>query len=126
MTNFMKIWQNMANKKIPTQLIFNENLKRNAVSSFSKQLCFDDLGDFVQEREKIRRFVDQGLETELKVDYSNLSNHVFFDSAVSKFNIAKDRIEDKNIDRLCRKINGLIKRLNSGDSLNIEKELKAA
>ena len=82
----------MANKKIPTQLIFNENLKRNAVSSFSKQLCFDDLGDFVQEREKIRRFVDQGLETELKVDYSNLSNHVFFDSAVSKFNIAKDRI----------------------------------
>jgi len=38
----------------------------------------------------------------------------------------KKKIEDKNIDRLCRKINGLIKRLNSGDSLNIEKELKAA
>ena len=82
----------MANKKIPFQLIFNENLKRDAVSSFTKPLSFDQLGSFIEEREKVKRLVEQGLETELKVDYSNLSNHVFFDSAVSKFNIAKDRI----------------------------------
>jgi len=38
----------------------------------------------------------------------------------------KTKIEDKEIDGLCKKINSLIKRLNDGDSLNIEAELKVA
>jgi len=83
------------NKKSGFNLTFPENLRKDANLSPTKKLSFDDLGDFIEEREKIKRATDEYLETELKIDYSNFENHVFFDSAVSKFDIAKKRVLDK-------------------------------
>ena len=75
-------------------LIFPEILKRDTQSPTSA-LSFDDLGDFIEEREKVKRFAEKYFDTELKVDYSQFSNHVFFDVAESKFNIAKNKILDE-------------------------------
>lgn len=49
-------------------------------------------GDFIEEREKIKRILERKLGTDLKIDYSNFSNHVFYDSAYQKFSIAQKRI----------------------------------
>lgn len=63
-------------------------------------------GDFIEERDKIKRLLEKKLNTELKIDYSNFSNHVFFDSAIEKFSAAKKKVfsypyngstEDKDI-----------------------------
>jgi hypothetical protein len=85
----------MANRKTFFSLQFPENLKRDANLPSTKNLAFDDLGDFIEEREKIKRILEKKINTELKVDYSTFSNHVFYDSAYQKFSIAKDRILDK-------------------------------
>lgn len=82
----------MSDKKVKYQLSFPENLKKEGNVSATEALSFDDLGDFIEERDKIKRILESAQETELKVDYSDFSNHVFFDSAVSKFDIAKKRI----------------------------------
>jgi hypothetical protein len=61
-------------------LLFPENLKRaDANLSPTKLMSFDDLGDFLEEREKIKRVVESSLDVSLKVDYTQLSDHVFFD-----------------------------------------------
>lgn len=85
----------MADKKVGFQISFAENLKKDANLSSTPNLAFDDLGDFVEERERIRRLLETANEATLKVDYSDFANHVFFDSAVSKFKIAQDRILTK-------------------------------
>jgi len=84
-------------KKIESgfQITFPENLKKDTNISTTEKLSFDDLGDFIDEREKIKRMLDRAGETKLRIDYSNFSNHVFFDSAVQKFGIAQDRILQK-------------------------------
>lgn len=74
-------------------LIVPENLQSHtAVSAVSKVIAFDDLGEFVEERERIRRKVEMALETEPKIDFSDFSKHVFYDSAVSKFAIAAEKV----------------------------------
>jgi hypothetical protein len=82
----------MADVKTGFQLVFPENLKKDSNLSTTPQLSFDDLEDFIEERERIRRACEANGETQLKIDYSTFSNHVFFDSAISKFNIAKSKI----------------------------------
>lgn len=79
-------------KKNNFRLVFPENFKKNGNLPVTKQLSFDDLGDFIEEREKVKRTIEGNLKTELKVDYSDFANHVFFDSAESKLNIAKTRV----------------------------------
>lgn len=85
----------MADKKIGFQLVFPENLKKDTNLPTTERLAFDDLGDFIEERNRIQRLFDVRNETDLKVDYSDFSNHVFFDSAVEKSNIAVNRVLDK-------------------------------
>jgi len=85
----------MADKKVNFQLTFPENLKKDIVLSSTPNLAFDDLGDFIEERERIRRLLESANEATLKVDYSDFANHVFFDSAVSKYQIAQARILTK-------------------------------
>lgn len=82
----------MADTKTKFQLVFPENLKKDANLSPTRAMSFDDLGDFLEERERIRRAAENASATSLKVNYSNLGNHVFFDSALSKLTIAKDRV----------------------------------
>jgi len=84
----------MADNKNSTgfALTFAENVKRDSNLSTTKQLCFDSLGDFIEERERIKRALEANGVSSLKVDYSNFDQHVFFDSAVSKFDIAKKKI----------------------------------
>jgi hypothetical protein len=72
-------------------LTFPEVLKKDTATSTSP-FTFDDLGDFIEERNKVKRIADKFLENNLKVDYSDFANHVFFDSAVSKFAIAKNKV----------------------------------
>ncbi len=60
--------------------------------STTKRYSFDDLGDFIEERERIRRLLLANSSAKLKVDYSSFANHTFFNSAVSKFDIAKARV----------------------------------
>ena len=74
-------------------LVVPENLRKDsAFSSVSQAIAFDDLADFAEERERIRRKVQSLQDSAPKVDFSNFANHIFFDSAVSKFTIAKDKI----------------------------------
>jgi hypothetical protein len=74
------------------QLVFPENLRKDTNLSTTSKVGFDDLGAFVEEREKIKRLLERNIETELRVDYSDFSTHVFFDSAQSKFGIASNRV----------------------------------
>ena len=41
----------MADRKVSLQLSFDENLKRDANLPTTERLSFDDLGDFIEERE---------------------------------------------------------------------------
>jgi hypothetical protein len=82
----------MVDTKTGFRLVFPENERRDVNISTLQPLSYDRLGDFIDERDRIKRVVEANSETDLKVDYSDLSNHVFFDSAVSKFDIAKNRI----------------------------------
>lgn len=81
----------MAEKK-GFNLVFPENQKKDTNLPTTTALAFDDLGDFIEERERIKREAEKRIETSLRVDYSDFANHVFFDSAVSKFGVAKYRI----------------------------------
>jgi len=74
------------------QINFVENLKRDANLPSTKLISFNDLGDFSEERDKIKRLLEKKLNTELKIDYTSFSNHVFFDSAIEKFNAAKKKV----------------------------------
>lgn len=85
----------MAERKTSFSLTFPENLKKDANLPVTKNIAFDDLGDFIQEREKIQRILERKNNTLLKVDYSDFANHVFFDSAVQKFNIASNKVLTK-------------------------------
>lgn len=69
-------------------------LKESANLGSTKKLNFDDLGSFVHERLKVERKLEDNLKTDLKIDYSKFENHCFFNSAESKFKIAKSRILD--------------------------------
>lgn len=80
----------MANSKF--QLVFPENQKKDTNLPTTDALAFDDLGDFIEERERVKREAQRLLNTDLRVDYSNFANHVFFDSALSKLDIAKSRM----------------------------------
>src|SRR5574342_273238 len=70
---------------------FNFLLEDSNLST-TKKLNYDDLGDFVHEKLKVERKFENNLKTSLKIDYSDFKNHTFFNSALSKFNIAKDRV----------------------------------
>ena len=59
----------MAVNKPGFALVFPENLKKNSNLSTTKQVCFDELDDFVEERERIRRALDENGITELRIDY---------------------------------------------------------
>lgn len=85
----------MMRRKVDFSINFPENLRKDTPLSSTPRLAYDDLGDFIEERSKIRRLLDNTNETELKVDYSDFANHVFFDSAVSKYLVAQDRILTK-------------------------------
>lgn len=74
------------------KLDFPENFKNKANLPQTAEIAFDDLADFIDERKKIEKALEDKLSTNLKVDYSNFNNHVFFDSAVQKFTIAKNKI----------------------------------
>lgn len=78
--------------KTKFQINFLENLKRDSNLPSTKPISFNDLGDFQEERNRIARLLERKSNTELKIDYSNFSNHVFFDSALEKFNAAKKKI----------------------------------
>jgi hypothetical protein len=82
----------MADRKVSLQLVFDENLKRDTNLPTTERLAFDDLGDFIEERERIKRALERRNNTELKVDYSDFANHVFFDFAEEKLGIAVDRV----------------------------------
>jgi hypothetical protein len=84
-------------KKIDTgfRLDFPENLKKDSNLPTTSRFSYNDFGNFVEEREKIKRAVERNLETELRIDYSTFGNHVFFDSAEIKFGVAKDRVLNK-------------------------------
>jgi len=78
------------------KFVFPENLKRaDASLTTTDKLSFSDIEEFVEDRQKIRRALEKSSETELRVDYSEFSSHVFFDSAISKFAIAQDRVLNK-------------------------------
>jgi hypothetical protein len=88
------------------QVNFIENLKKDDSLASTKAISFSELGDFQEERDKIRRLLEKRLNTSIKVDYSNFANHVFFDSAVEKFTAGTKRVfsypyngssEDKDI-----------------------------
>ena len=68
---------------------FEDLLKQ---SSSTKKLSYDDLGEDTQERLRAERQFDNSQKVKLKIDFSKFENHVFFDSAESKFQIAKNRI----------------------------------
>lgn len=85
----------MTDKFSDFKLTFPENLKRDANLSSTEALSFDDLGDFIEEREKIKRKIEDNLDTKLRIDYSDFSNHVFFGSATEKFGIASARVLTK-------------------------------
>lgn len=72
--------------------LFYDNEKDNNTST--QESTLEDYSSFSSEREKIRRFIEKSNNSELKVDYSDFSNHVFFDSAESKTKIAVDRVLD--------------------------------
>ena len=77
------------------QLTFPENQKRDANLFATTRLAFDDLGDFIEERNKVARRLEKNLETKLKVDYTDFANHVFFDTAATKFDIAENKVLTK-------------------------------
>lgn len=85
----------MAERKTSFALTFAENLKKDGNLPTTKNIAFDDLGDFIQEREKIKRLLESKNNTSLKIDYSNFDRHVFFDSAFQKFDIAKSKVLSK-------------------------------
>src|SRR3990167_3125761 len=64
----------------------------NDQNTNTRRLSYEDLADFEHERVKIERKLDESLKTKLNVDYSDFANHTFFDSALSKLDIAKKRI----------------------------------
>ena len=68
---------------------FEDLLKQ---SSSTNKLSYDQLGADVQERLRVERKLDDSQKVKLKVDFSDFANHVFFDSAESKFSIAKNKI----------------------------------
>ena len=78
----------MSNEFFPKS--FWEQLQKPSVAT--KKLSYDQLGEFAHEQLKVERDLDDSQKVDLKVNYSNFANHVFFDSAVSKFNISKDKI----------------------------------
>jgi len=82
----------MADRKIGLKLTYPEYLKKDANLSTTSKYSFDDLSEFISEKGKIERIAEDALKTELKVDFSDFSNHVFFDSAVAKFGIAKNKV----------------------------------
>ena len=73
-------------------LVFPENQKRDSNLPTTDSLAFDDLGDFIEERDRIKREAERRLDAELRVDYSNFGNHVFFDSATSKYSVAQAKV----------------------------------
>jgi len=85
----------MADDKNNFRLFFEENLKKDGFQTSTDTLCYDDLADFSHEREKISRELEKRLKIEPKVDYGNFSNHVFFHSALDKFNKIKSKILDE-------------------------------
>lgn len=82
-------------RKTKFSFSFPENQKREGNLPATRQIAFDDLGDFIEERERIKRALDKNSTTNLKIDYSDFANHVFFDSAYQKFEIAKNKIITK-------------------------------
>lgn len=82
----------MKDYKSKFKLDFPENFKNKANLPQTAELAFDDLAEFIDERKKIEKALEDKLSTNLKVDYSNFDNHVFFDSALQKFTIAKNKI----------------------------------
>lgn len=83
------------NRKTKFSFNFPENLKKDGILPTTKQIAFDDLGDFFEERERVKRVLESNSIATLKVDYSDFANHVFFDSAYHKFEIAKNKILTK-------------------------------
>ncbi len=73
-------------------LFNNNNRSVDSNMSTTKKVSFDDLGDFIEERDRLRRRLDQLSKTKLKVDYSTFHKHTFFNSALAKFDVARDRI----------------------------------
>jgi hypothetical protein len=82
----------MIDRKTKFSFSFPENQKRDGNLPTTRQIAFDDLGDFVEERERVRRALERNSITNLKIDYSDFENHVFFDSAYQKFEISKNKI----------------------------------
>jgi hypothetical protein len=84
----------MANNKRKTGFQIGTSANQTADSNLhsTANTSFDDLGDFSQEREKVKRILEANQITTLKVDYSSFSNHVFFDSAIKKSSIAQNRV----------------------------------
>jgi hypothetical protein len=74
------------------QLEFPENKKKNSNLTSTEKLSFDSLGDFSDERDKVKRKLDERTVSTLKIDYTNFEKHVFFDSAASKFDIARTKL----------------------------------
>ncbi|MHA2366707.1 MAG: LamG-like jellyroll fold domain-containing protein, partial [Candidatus Hodarchaeales archaeon] len=74
------------------RFVFPENQKKTSRQPTIKSMDYDSLGDFLTEREKIDRKLEENYEAKLRIDYSNFSSHVFFDSALKKFDIAKNRV----------------------------------
>lgn len=82
-------------RKTKFSFSFPENQKKEGNLPTTRQIAFDDLGDFIEERERVKRALEKNSITALKVDYSDFENHVFFDSAYQKFEIAKNKIITK-------------------------------
>jgi hypothetical protein len=82
-------------KDNPLSLTYSEIEKKDADFSSVGKKSFNDFGDFIEQRERIKRAIEHRTINSLKVDYSDFANHVFFDSAVSKLDIASKRILTK-------------------------------
>lgn len=79
----------MSDKK-PVDFFFD--IKKNKDLAPTQKFSLQSIGDWQEESDSIAEYANAVAEPELKVDYSDFSNHCFFDSAVSKFDIAKARI----------------------------------
>lgn len=78
--------------KVNFNLVFPDYLTKKSDLVSTDSYSYDQLVPFQDDKDKLEKILDENLQTELKVDYSNFSNHVFFDSAVDKFNSAKKRV----------------------------------
>ena len=63
-----------------------------ALPAVSRTLAFDNFRDFLEQRQRITRKFQPLPDAAPKPDYSQFANHVFFDSAILKFGIAKNSI----------------------------------